>query len=361
MTPLSPTDRLPLTCTRQGTCCHGKQVWITPWELSRLAEARGVSARAFRDRWTADGGIRLAFTGGAGWRGLPACSQYAGSTERQLGLAGSTERQLGLAGSAERPLGLERQRDLDSRPLGQANTPVPTPAEQALGAPGLTPTPAPAELALGAPTGGDPTGGAPGCLAHAGRPLACRLYPLGRRRQGTSTVYLHEGRRFPCLDGCPSVVELPHLTVAEYVAQQQVAEGEATQDATLELAQDLAEAAFVLVFDSGLAASRGRKALAPWRTLGDAAIRRAAIGSWMDRLILPDLPAELPGPEFVRRHHGRLQADLQAESSTLPNAESVQTAATRCLAMALHLGQACGADPGDLLRRWSARASALIP
>lgn len=286
MTPLAPSDRLPLTCTRQGTCCHGKQVWITPWELARLAEARGVSAREFRDRWTVDGGIRLAFTGGAGWRGLPACSQYAGSASSD---------------------------------------------------------------------------GAPGCLAHSGRPLACRLYPLGRRRQGDAAVYVHEGRRFPCLDGCPAVVELPHLTVADYVAQQQVAEGEATQDATLELAQDLAEAAFVLVFDSGLAASRGRKALSPWRTLGDAAIRRAAIGSWMDRLILPDLPAELPGPVFVQRHHARLQADLQIESSSLPNAESVQAAATRCLAMALHLGQACGADPGDLHRRWSGRASALIP
>jgi hypothetical protein len=36
-TRIALTDCLPLTCTRTGACCHGKMVWLNPWELARLA------------------------------------------------------------------------------------------------------------------------------------------------------------------------------------------------------------------------------------------------------------------------------------------------------------------------------------
>jgi uncharacterized protein len=112
-TSVSAGDRLPLTCSRSGTCCHDKMVWLNPWELSCLAHAKGIVAREFRDRFCEFGGIRLRFDGPPGWQGLPACSQFI---------------------------------------------------------PGA------------------------GCSVHPGRPLACRLYPLGRQR----SVLLGNGRSRRC-------------------------------------------------------------------------------------------------------------------------------------------------------------------
>lgn len=122
---LADGDLLPLTCTRSGTCCHGKDIRITPWELARLARGCGLDPAAFRERRTADAGARLAMAGAPGWRGQRACALY------------------------------------------------------------------------------DP---AAGCTAHAERPLACRLYPLGREVRGGRARIMHEGRAFPCLDGCPVIV-----------------------------------------------------------------------------------------------------------------------------------------------------------
>lgn len=79
---VASTDRLQLTCTRLGTCCHGHQIFICPWELARLAAGVGMSATAFRERYTDCGGTRLIFNGAAlghgpdSHRGKPACSLY---------------------------------------------------------------------------------------------------------------------------------------------------------------------------------------------------------------------------------------------------------------------------------------------
>ena len=66
-TKLTLTDNLPLTCSRSGTCCHGKTVKLNPWELACLAEAKGQTPRAFRDRYCDFGGIQLRFDGAPGW------------------------------------------------------------------------------------------------------------------------------------------------------------------------------------------------------------------------------------------------------------------------------------------------------
>ena len=76
LTILHAAQALPLTCTRAGTCCHGKQVWITPWELARLAGAMGMDRREVVGRHTVDGGIRLRFSGDDHWRGQRACDWY---------------------------------------------------------------------------------------------------------------------------------------------------------------------------------------------------------------------------------------------------------------------------------------------
>ncbi len=69
-------DKLPLTCSRKGTCCHGKQVFLNPWELACLANEKQISVREFRDLFCDFGGILLRFDGKEDKQGYPACSQY---------------------------------------------------------------------------------------------------------------------------------------------------------------------------------------------------------------------------------------------------------------------------------------------
>ena len=177
-TKLARTDILPLTCSRSGACCYGKAVWLNPWELACLAEAKKLTPRAFRDQYCDHGGIRLRFDGAPGWKQLPPCSQYV---------------------------------------------------------PDL------------------------GCTVHSGRPLACRLYPLGRQRQGDELYYLYQGGDFPCLEGCPAVLDLPRLSVAAYIEAQDAKRFEAAQDAYLEVMQHLSDSAFVFLLESGLAGSGDRQ------------------------------------------------------------------------------------------------------
>lgn len=278
-TPLAAHDRLPLTCSRAGTCCHGKMVWLNPWELACLAAERGIAAHAFRERFTEFGGIRLRFDAAPGWKGLAACSQY------------------------------------------------------------------------------DP---ARGCAVHAGRPLACRLYPLGRERRGKEVRYLHQGTRFPCLAGCPEVVDLPSLSVGEYLAGQGVAAGECAQDAYLELMQELADGAFVLLLESGLAASGERETLPRWRQMGAAhpgGLAQLIPQDWLDLLTLPGLDAARGDPAvFVASHQAMLQERAQREFARLRVADALRDASCLMMALSLHLARGLGSDPGLLADRWIATA-----
>ena len=116
-TKLKLSSELPLTCTRIGTCCHGNQVLMNPWELFVIANEKHISAKEFRDLYCDLGGIRLKFNGTADSRGKKACSQYIDGF---------------------------------------------------------------------------------GCSVHLGRPLPCRLFPLGRQVQNNEIHYIHEGDSFPC-------------------------------------------------------------------------------------------------------------------------------------------------------------------
>jgi len=279
-TSLHATDILPLTCTREGTCCHGKTVWLNPWELACLAHGRGMSTREFRAAHV-EHGIRLLFNGPAGKLG-PACSQYADGV---------------------------------------------------------------------------------GCVAHPERPLACRLYPLGRERSGATVRYVHEGKKFPCLVGCPSVTNLPQLSVGDYLAGQLVGSGEVAQDTYLEMAQDLAEGAFVVLFDSGLAAQRGPEVLARWRAVVnmEPSARIAVIGNeWFDRLTVPDLGDDVTDPTtWIAEHRAQFQIAAQEAFGRLRDADTLADASVRFFALALHLVQAVGAaNPADVGRRWLDAAKA---
>lgn len=280
LTRLSASDALPLTCTREGTCCHGKEVRINPWELACLAAARGQQPAAFRAAAT-DHGVMLRFDGARGWQGLRACSQY------------------------------------------------------------------------------DPA--ARGCRAWPGRPLACRLYPLGRERRADGPPhYVHQGRSFPCLTGCPGVTALPALRVDEYLRGQGTAAGEAVQDAYLELMQDLAEGAFVIAFESGLA-RRDAGFLKRWQAMAalDHRRRAAALGGWHDHLTLPGLPPE-DGPAFAACHRQQLQQRAQSAFASLGDARALAEASAVMLGLALQCAAGIGADGQAAAATWVARARAML-
>ncbi len=202
----------------------------------------------------------------------------------------------------------------------------------------------------------------PGCSVHDARPLSCRLYPLGRRQQGDRTGYIHLGSTFPCLSGCPTVVSLPRRTVAAYLESQDVAAAEIAHDAYLEIMQHLADAALVLLLDSGLAKSGDRLTLRRWRELGagPAELRVKTLGpAWLGRLTTPLIEVPLDEPAaFAARHHVALQAVAQDELASLSDHRSLREASSLMMAMALHLGRALGAESAPLAAHWIATARA---
>jgi uncharacterized protein len=274
-TKLTLADSLPLTCSRSGTCCHGKTVWLNPWELACLAEAKGLTPRAFRDRYCDFGGIQLRFDGAPGWRQQPACSQYV------------------------------------------------------------------ADL---------------GCSVHSGRPLACRLYPLGRQRQGEELYYLYEGKDFPCLEGCPEVLDLPRLSVAAYIEAQAAKRFEAAQDEYLELMQSLADSAFAFLLESGLAESGDRQTLRLWREMGreEPEQLQDRLGpEWIDLLMIPEVAdGSHESRAFSRRHHDLLLLKAQGSFGTLDNVTEFRKASVVLMGLALYLGRGLGADPAELAEHW---------
>jgi uncharacterized protein len=195
-----------------------------------------------------------------------------------------------------------------------------------------------------------------GCSVYAGRPLACRLFPLGRERRGKEIRYIHRGSRFPCLEGCPEVAHSSHLTVADYLAGQDVTAGVAAQGAYLELMQRLADGAFALLLESGLAATGDRLTLRLWRELGRDDPERLAERlrpEWVDRLMLPDFTDGVDDPStFCSRHHDLLQAQAQASFGNIGDAVGLRDASGLMMGLALHLSRGLGMDPVELAEHW---------
>jgi uncharacterized protein len=267
-------DRLPLTCSRSGTCCHGKMVWLNPWELAHLARAAHCSPQQFRDQFCEFGGIRLRFNGPAGWKGLPACSQYDSTR---------------------------------------------------------------------------------GCRVHAGRPLACRLYPLGRQLQGENEQYMFTGEQFPCLAGCAEVVNLPHMSVQEYLDGQHIIAAKRAQDEYLLLMQHLADGAFVLLIESGLARTGDKKTLRGWRKLGGMKpqARCDAIDpKWMNYLMVPELTWNDDPIIFAKQHYDLLQQQAQHTFAALSTPAALSEASQIMMALALHVATGLGSEPEQLVDRW---------
>ena len=274
-TKLSIKDKLPLKCSRTGTCCHGKLVLLNPWELFHLAREKKITPREFRDLYCEFGGIRLRFNGEVGWKNQKACSQYVANV---------------------------------------------------------------------------------GCSVHFGRPLSCRLYPLGRQIQNGKVRYMHQGHEFPCLEGCPEVSGLPHLTVGEYLKGQQTDKFEKAQDEYLELMQNLADIAFMLLLDTGLAESGDKKTLPLWRKMGNELPEVLAdmIGcEWIDCLMLPEITDDSEDPiSFVRKHNDLLQLKAQAKVGSLQTNQELHEASVLIMGVALHLASGIGTNPKILAEHW---------
>lgn len=274
-TKLSTQSILPLTCSRTGTCCHGKMVLLNPWELVCLAKEKTTTPREFRDLYCDFGGILLRFNGKIGWKNQPACSLYTDNF---------------------------------------------------------------------------------GCSVHLGRPLACRLYPLGRQIQSKKVDYIFKGDAFPCLEGCPEVVELPQLTVGEYLKGQISDKFEQAQDEYLELMQDIADIAFELLLDSGLAESGDKETLPLWRKMGCELPEKLAetIGQeWIDCLMIPEISSDAEDPvRFVQKHKELLLLEVQEKFGALQTNQELHEASVLIIGIALHLARGIGANPESIAEHW---------
>jgi Fe-S-cluster containining protein len=273
-TKLNLEDKLPLTCSRTGTCCHGKTVWLNPWELACIAREKKITRKEFIELYCDFGGIKLKFDGQKGWKEQNSCSQYIPNF---------------------------------------------------------------------------------GCSVHLGRPLACRLYPLGRQIQNEEVHYIHEGKEFPCLEGCPEVVNLPQMSVGEYLKDQSAGEFETSQDEQLELMQKLADIAFELYLDTGLAQSGDTETLEEWIKLGEISpdeLNKKIGQEWLNSLVLPKIKDTKNPILFTKEHTELLMLKAQEQFGSLQTLNEVKDASVLIMGVALQLSRSFGADPKSLATHW---------
>jgi len=195
-----------------------------------------------------------------------------------------------------------------------------------------------------------------GCSVHLGRPLACRLYPLGRKIQFDTAHYIYESDTFPCLTDCAEVLKLPKMSVGEYLKGQNAAPFEKAQDAYLIVMQNIADIGFELLLDSGLSDSGDTKTLATWRIIGNELPEIVAkrIGKeWIDYLMLPTLDATINDPvTFAEKHNELLLLKAQEKFGTIQTNDELHEASVLLIALALHLAKALGADPKLIAEHW---------
>lgn len=195
-----------------------------------------------------------------------------------------------------------------------------------------------------------------GCSVHKGRPLACRLYPLGRKIQFNKAHYIFEGDTFPCLTDCAEVLELPKLSVAEYLSGQEAILFEKAQDEYLIVMQNIADIAFELLLDSGLSESGDTKTLAVWREIGNELPDKVSerIGNeWIDFLMIPDIKDHHENPvAFAQKHTDLLLLKAQEEFGALKTLQQLHEACILIMSVALHLARGLGANPKEIAEHW---------
>lgn len=195
-----------------------------------------------------------------------------------------------------------------------------------------------------------------GCSVHLGRPLACRLYPLGRQIQFNKAHYIYQGDKFPCLNDCSEVLELPKLSVGEYIKGQEAVLFEKAQDQYLIVMQNIADIAFELLLDSGLAASGDTKTLAVLREIGNELpelLTERISQKWLDYLMIPAITKNTENPiTFAQKHNELLLLKAQEEFGTIQTLQELQEASVLMFGVALHLARGLGADIKGISEHW---------
>lgn len=183
-----------------------------------------------------------------------------------------------------------------------------------------------------------------GCSAHPGRPLACRLFPLGRRREAGLPVYYHDPAGLPCLTRCPGVAALPSLSVADYLHGQATALAEAAHDAWAARCYGLVAAAATIARHDAACAATLRATFATWRAADEEARACLPGPGWTDPLtLLPDgVPLDRPA-EAADLHAAALAARIAAR-----HGDDLAAAGRSYLGLALRLAPAVGAEPGAM-------------
>ena len=195
-----------------------------------------------------------------------------------------------------------------------------------------------------------------GCSVHKGRPLACRLYPLGRQIQFDKAHYIYEGATFPCLTDCAEVLDLPKLSVGEYLKGQEADPFEKAQDAYLIVMQNIADIAFELLLESELATSGDTKTLKAWKVLGTdlPEVLAEKIGSdWINCLMIPNITADTENPvAYAEKHNDLLLTKAQEQFGSLQTLQELHEAAVLMIGVALHLAKGLGADTKGISEHW---------
>ena len=199
-----------------------------------------------------------------------------------------------------------------------------------------------------------------GCSVHVGRPLACRLYPLGRQVQNEKVEYIFEGKEFPCLNDCSEVLNLPRLTVGEYLKGQAVKEFEKVQDAYLLVMQNIADIGFELLLETGLSESGDRQTLNLWRKVGNepSDLLAERVGQeWLDLLMIPNIEDTTNEPlAFVQQHNELILVEAQRKFGNIVTLDELRIASVEMIGLALHLAKGLGADTKGISEHWVATA-----
>lgn len=195
-----------------------------------------------------------------------------------------------------------------------------------------------------------------GCSVHLGRPLACRLYPLGRQIQFDKAHYIYEGEQFPCLTDCIEVLDLPKLSVGDYLKGQKAGPFEIAQDEYLVVMQNIADIGFELLFDTGLAETGDTKTLTTWRILGNELpelLTKRLGQEWLDCLMTPAIDNEITDPvAFAQMHNELLLLKIQEKFGGLQTFEEIHEASVILIGLALHLSRGLGADTKGIAEHW---------
>jgi len=149
---------------------------------------------------------------------------------------------------------------------------------------------------------------------------------------------------------------LPKLSVREYLKGQEADEFQLAQDLYLEIMQNIADIAFALLLDTGLAKSGEKRTLAFWREMGNEAPEQLAtrIGSeWLKVLMLPEINNKPNDPvSFIQEHNNFIQTKIQEKFSSAQTNDELHKASVLVMGLALHLSRALGANPADMAGHW---------